>query len=134
MNIGEIEAHAVKFGWNSKGNAEIVVPSKNLEFFKFREEFGSDVKQCEGLEFDGSGKMWFAVYVEDCFDPPICIVRADNASEAEEIFVNTKNWADVSEPDLKDYSEDQLNATERGTMYDPESVSVREVFLSSIVF
>lgn len=45
------------------------------------------VKVCEGLEIESGWKRWFLVYVENCFDPPGCIVNADNEQDAVDAFV-----------------------------------------------
>ena len=138
MTIGELDnVKATLFTWDKSDKATfLVIESDRSDYLDFCKRYGhSDTaKRAEGLEFDGRGKLFFAVFVQDCFDPPLCVVRADNGCEAEEIFVNAKDWADVSETDAKDYPEEHLHATDRGTMYDPQSVSVREVFLKRIDF
>lgn len=137
MNVGELNnVKACVFVWNQSvaanaGNT-LVVPHGNIAFDQFRKEY-PDAKRCEGLDFDQSYPRFFACYVEDCHDPLVLIVRADTGSEAEEAFVNAKDWADIAEEDMKDYDFNQTMPTERGTWYETESVCIREVFLSSVL-
>lgn len=54
-----------------------------------------------------SASPWFAFYVEDCFDPPIWLVRADSWESAYDDFVDA-----LPETDLGDLDEDQRNELE----------------------
>lgn len=136
MNIGEMTGvSSVTFSSDKGGaGALYVVTNGETDFFKFREQHGHDAKKADGINLDGSEARFFLVFVEDCFDPCVCIVRADNGSEAEEKFTDVKDWADVSEADRADYSEDKLQWSGRNTWFDSEGIVVREVFPLSIQF
>jgi len=36
---------------------------------------------------DRTGTRWYLVYPADCFDPPLVAVRADNAQDAHELWL-----------------------------------------------
>jgi len=56
-----------------------------------------NTKRCDYAELDGYGSRFFLCYVADCFDPPMCIVRADNEIEAVDIFVDAFEYARVTQ-------------------------------------
>ncbi len=138
VTLGEIEVKTVSFSERgNEGRCRYIVGTDGMDYCDFLRTYnGGEVqhKRATGVELDGFGKAFFMVYVEDCFDPPVAIVRADNAQDAEEAFVDALPWAHISEPDLKDYSEDDdsLSYGPSGQPYDSSSVMIREVRLVAI--
>jgi hypothetical protein len=73
----------------------------NPEYFALRDIH--DVHRIQGInETDGWGSWWL-LFVEDCFSPPMYIVRAKNETEAIEIFLDTWTACQIDEADYKDY-------------------------------
>lgn len=150
MTIGDINAKSCFFSLGND-NHRYVVTDMDWDRFKDRytgyfeadsgkwcrgEMIDKDLKQCEAVDFDQSGDF-YAVYVEDCFDPPMCIVRADDPSDAQERFLDEKDWADIDKEDAekltdKDWDSGLYTHTGRNTLAHTESVMVREIKLVRI--
>lgn len=60
-------------------------------------------------ESGDSEAVWFAFFEEDCFDPPIYIVRAESWEQAYEDFLDTRPDADLS-----DWSDEERAEFEAG--------------------
>ncbi len=134
--LTDIEVNAMIF--QSPGNPKhfYVVGRDDMDFLDFMKKYcvgDQDAKRATGVELDGTGKHFWMVHVEDCFDPPIAIVRADSLCDAEDAFTDALNWAHITDPnDLKDYDEDNLHYSPSGVPYDIESVMIREIKLHGI--
>ena len=67
-----------------------------------------------------SDERWFAFYEEDCFDPPVWIVRADSWETAYEVFCDEA----LDSVDLEDLDPEQRVAVEgEGNLPDGYSIS-----------
>jgi len=112
-----------------------------LEWLNFKEELRpyEDAKRATAVNLDGVEKRFFLVWVQDCMDPPMAIVRADHEADAIDWFVDVLSWAHLDEVDLKDYIvekavdgkdpvySDNLGFGSSGQMYDNESLMVKEI-------
>ena len=98
----------------------------------------TDAKRATGVNLDGVEKEFYLVWVQDCMDPPVAIVRADNVSDAIDEFVEELTWAHLDELAAKDYIEegtdgkdlkysDSLGIGPSGQMYDSESLMVMDI-------
>lgn len=54
-------------------------------------------KRCDYAQFDVYGDYFYLCYVANCFDPLMCIVRADDEREAVDMFVDTFEYARVTQ-------------------------------------
>lgn len=145
IDLGEVKVHSVVFKTLYRDDCQYIVTSESE---KFREQFGYvQVKQCDGANFDGWGKYWYAVYISDCFDPPVVIVRADDESEAIDVAVDAYPYmqmgadtvaqiekdirselpADCTDDDVWDKMNGQVGITGDGVYYDCESLGLFEV-------
>jgi hypothetical protein len=84
-------------------------------------------RQATGVNLAGDGERFFLVYVEDCFAPPVAIVRADNEQDAEELFVQELPWARLTEEQVEDINEDDVGIGPNGELYDQGAVRIHEV-------
>ncbi len=107
--------------------------------------------ECEDLEYDrfsqaayvnaqGLEEEHFLCYVEDCLDPPLAVVRAEHACDAQEWFTEELPWADVPEdclPEVKPEDNEQewehLSFTSRGTWVETESIRIFALRLVQIL-
>ncbi len=136
ITISDIKARAMLFETSeyhspTEADTTYVVESEPLEWTEFHEEYdvgSTRAKQCQGINLDGDGDF-FLVYVDDCFDPPLCIVRADHAQDAEALFASETDYALIEEPDLEDFDEENISLDDNGRPYDSESIMIREVRL-----
>lgn len=71
------------------------------------------------------GKAWL-VYVEDCLDPPLYIVEADDPCDAEDEFLDSEfSWSlRINDVDLPDYDEDSLRFDPKGHPVDTERLMI----------
>lgn len=134
FDMGDVIATAAvfTFGPDSNSKSLLIVTREPMTHAERLDRFGHDAKGCVGVHLDDSGSKFYAIWVEDCFDPPIAIVRADHEQDALDTFVDKLDWAHVSEPDLADYTEDQLSYGPNGQPYDGESIGMLEVKLVRI--
>lgn len=139
FTLGEISIRSASFVWKEdKDNLHrLIVGIDDMDYLDFLRRYNStnvQHKRCKGINLDGSEKLFFAVYVEDCFDPPIAVVRASGASEAEERFADELDWAHISDVDLKDYEEEpsSLSWNSDGKPYDTSGIMIRELRLLCI--
>lgn len=140
IELNEVKASAVGFTYADDKGADVralfVVEAEESDWQTFRTRYGFDAKRAEGVDLEEWGGRFFLCYVENCFDPCVCVIRAENASEAEERFTDEKDWADVGEEDLKEanpadpnelWLHDNISWTARGTYYSREMVCIREL-------
>ena len=139
--LGNISASAVLFQ-DLNGNPEhvyVVVP-EGIDFMMWkdnlwrRNNFQNDYASATGLQLeDDTYNKFYKVCVADCYSPPLAIIRADNESEAIDAFADELTWAHVEEPDLADYSEDDLSYNSNGKPYDSSNIHVCEVVLAGVL-
>jgi hypothetical protein len=116
-----------------------VIENVRSELDAFRQRYGDNAKRATGVALNECGARFYLMYVEDCFDPCLAIVRADNESEAVETFLDALDWCDIDAPDLADYTEERLMelpyTDERGGKHcDTEALRGVEVQLHTIKF
>ncbi len=140
MQLGTINILHAVFQSPTVPNRRYVVGAEHMDTLAFLNAFNNGPAQHQkatGVNMDGEGKF-FLCYVEDCFDPPVAIVRGENAADAEERFVDECEWAQVSDDDMDAEREDADNDstgysyTGNGTRYDGETIKVYEVRCLSI--
>lgn len=134
--LGTLTVKALHFSLDGSTH-RYVVGVDDMDFLDFHKkynhnEFGPvDCKKATGFKMDETYDDFFMVYVEDCFDPPIAIIRAEHGQEAAEIFTDELTWAHVDEKDVTDEQIDaglyQMN--NNGKWYDAETLRVRNVRL-----
>ena len=81
----------------------------------------------------GPGGLWFAFYHEDCFEPPVYIIRARSWEEAYESFLEEFGQV-VDEATIEDEyveDDDRLYHTARGPV-DTENVKGHELKLIAV--
>lgn len=147
FTLAEIKIKAALFRdiFDHKNQGAVYVAGlEDMDYLEFIKKYPSGKRAVHhrGLD-DGYLKHFYMVFVQDCWDPPIVIIRADNEMDAEETWASEFDWADVEEPDLKDYAKGNPNAgeevqyeslmwSERGTYYDTQLVCVRELKLVGV--
>ncbi len=146
FTVNNIECKALHFTIGS--DHRYIVHKGETDWDKFRKLFGwGCARPATGLNIDGDGE-WYAVYVEDCFDPPVAIIRAETWEDVEEIFLAELDWADVDAEDFLEegeglqngkvvsyeslYDNDHLVYTDRRTTADTESIMIRSAKLVQI--
>ncbi|MFO0964632.1 MAG: hypothetical protein U0793_03465 [Gemmataceae bacterium] len=130
IELPNVKAKAVHFQSPFAKNHRYVVLAEKMDYLEFLRTYNQGPVECKaatGVNLDGCEERFFMVYVEDCFDPPIAIVRADSEQDAEELFVDELPWAHITEPDLNDYDPETLVYGPSGQPYDSESVRVHPV-------
>ena len=131
ITLPAVKARAVHFANVHNANERYVVFPRWLTSVDILHD-GIKCRQATGVNLEGAGARFFLVYVEDCFDPPVAIVRADNEQDAEEWFVQELPWARLSEGRLKDLHEDDVGIGPNGELYDQGAVRIHEVRLAHI--
>lgn len=132
------EPAAIVFDFDGPHGALVVerTPSDYPDFHRaFDREGAPPARRAVGVDvWDFSGPArYYAVWVDDCFDPPIAVVRAKDEGEAEEMFLDALDWSHITAPlDLADYDADALHYTSSGIPCDTEGVRIREVSLARI--
>jgi len=102
-----------------------------------------DCNRVSGLIDEDEGDNWFVLWIEDCFQPAVYLVRADNFQEAYDDFIDARiDELRIDESDYSDYgiteggapsdSELDFNVTSDGTPVDTESIQGREVTICRI--
>jgi hypothetical protein len=131
ITVSDIQATALIFDWNGR---KVVLDAENLGTLAFWDKHGQDCHHVtHHANVDDYGKGWFVFYVEDCFAPPLAIIRADSFETAYEIFCDEfERWIRVDETDAADYPEDERNYNGNGTHIDTESVQGAEIRLVSV--
>jgi len=117
-------------GPNNAENKFVCIPADSTpeQWWKMSKDL-VNAKRCDYAEFDGYGENFYLCFVSDCFDPPMCIVRADNEAEAVDIFVDNFAYARVTQENYGTPEEFE-KAIEDGTVgvgdgsnyYDAESM------------
>src|ERR1035438_7732903 len=103
ITLGEISVSALVF---SMGDVCYVVGRESMDYIDFMMQYDQGPNRTHraiGLNMDSTDTNFWAVWVDDCFDPPIVIIRADHEGNAEEIFADELDWAHINEVDLPDY-------------------------------
>ena len=95
--------------------------------------YAENVRHVSDVNLEQAGfanDVWVAFYIEDCFDPPVYIVRASSWEEAYEGFIDWQvDQLKIEEPDLKDYDEESLHYSSNGVPVGTEGVRGKEVWL-----
>ena len=107
-------------------------PMNNIEFNQKYNVGDVECKQATPVNIDSEYQKFFMFYVSDCYDPPIAIVCAKSFEEAHGWFVDELNWSHISEPDLKDYDQENLDYNSNGTPYDSEGIHGYEIKLIGV--
>lgn len=142
--LGDVEVKAVHFSADpagQDGTFYVVLPDGDRSagaWDDYPDLPGMRFKRATGLCLDDStaGNHFWLVYVDDCYDPPVAVVRAKHVEDAIDAFVDELPWAHMSEEDyadlVKDYGEeraaDMVGWGPSGQIYDSERVMIREVF------
>ena len=152
LTLGEVKAQAVLFTSPMNDKNFYVCGLDDMDFMEFRNRYDNapgnaerQYKRATALCFDDSYDRFFMVYVADCFDPPIAIIRAENECEALEIFADELEWAHIGETDLPDYLKpaderregdseyvDSVSWNSSGKPYETESIQMHEIRLHSV--
>ena len=129
--INDIHAEAVVFRFGSR---ELIL-TDGLDTLAFWDRFGQEARQTTHcFNLDDYGDHFFAFWVEDCFAPPIAIIRATLFEDAYEIFCDEfSRWMAIDETDLHDYDRETLNYSASGVAIDTESVQGEEIELLRII-
>lgn len=139
FTMSDVEASAAVFRSPLCDTHFYVVGREDMDFLEFMRRYNVgnvDCKRATGVQLDNTGDKFFMCYLEDCFDPPIAIVRADNAQDAVEWFVEECAWARLDPKDAQEreeeYGEDVVGYGPNGEPYDNEAMTVREICLARI--
>lgn len=111
----------------------------SLEFMKRYNVGNVECQQVRHADLDQDEEHFFMCYSEDCYDPPIVIVRAEDMDAAIDVFVEEfPNLGAMDEETRKerekDGLEDTIGYTGQGNIYDTERVMVREIELVRLEF
>ncbi len=103
MNVSDVQAIAAVFNF---GGRELIVEADReaLDTLGFWDRYGHDCHRAMGhYGLDDYGSF-FVFYVEDCFDPPLYVIRADTFESAYEIFCDEfSRLIAIDDSDLSDY-------------------------------
>lgn len=132
--VGDVRAVAAVFRSPFHPDHYYVVRKPRMNYLDFiaRYNVGNvQCKQCDGYNLDDSlCPHFYAVFVADCFDPPIVLIRAASPSDAQDIFLDETPYAHITDPnDLKDYDPETLYYNSNGAPCDTESVQIHDVQL-----
>lgn len=135
MVLGTIKVKALYFLIQSPFSKTFIVGADELSESDFMTKYCSGSERAEracGIKFDDEfGTKFFMVFVSDCFDPPIAIVRAENENDAIEYFVQNKNWTHVP-PDEINENDDNISWSDNGIAYRNDNINVHEVKLTIV--
>lgn len=102
-------------------------------------DYAHDYRLCTPVNMDAGpirGDLFFMCYCEDCMSPPVAIVKADDIEEAIDMFVETCEWAQMSEEDAAEREADGLGETVgmtgQGVRYDNETIHIRPIQLMRV--
>ena len=140
ITLGEISVSALVF---SMGDWRCVVGRESMDYIDFMQQYDQGpihTHRVIGLNMDSTDTNFWAIWMDDYFDPPVVIIRADHEGNAEEIFVDELDWAHINEVDLPDYlsgdkkqqDSEYLNFNSKGQPYDSESIQCRQVKLVKV--
>lgn len=137
IELGTIKATAVVFQSPFNPKHFYVVRAEKMDYLEFMKQYcvgDVDCKQADGVNFDNylDNGTFFMCYSEDCFDPPVAIVRADDVEEAIDLFVDECEWARMSDEDVEERDKDGLGETVGWTgmnKYDNETMQCRSIKL-----
>lgn len=126
------------------GTDELIVERTRTEHAEFHKRYDRDAHQrpaqratgIDVIDSRADDSQYWAVWVEDCFDPPVAIVQTDDhdaPSDAIDKFVDELDWAHMDESDAADYEPDELHYNSSGILYDMERMNMREVQLVRVV-
>lgn len=139
LSLDNMEAVAIIFT-HKKGvsdhERDILVTKDPMDWSDQLTRWGYHMKRAEPIELDGFGKHYYAIGVSDCFDPPLCVVRADHEGDAQDAFLSEKDWADWDQDTIdcsvRDDGEEKtfehLTPTDRGTWAETEGIVIWEVY------
>lgn len=132
MSFGSCNVTAAIFEFSGRLVVEADRSSDTLAFWA---KYGQDASRAMGhYGLDDYQDRFFAFWVEDCFDPPVYVIRADSFESAYEIFCDEfSRLIEISESDLPDYDPETLNYSASGVPIDTEAVNGREIKLLSLV-
>lgn len=143
FEVGSVEFDYLVFRWRGH---ELIVGADGMENDKFEERFGPYARRVNYIyeSYDGI-TSFFVVYQEDCYDPPLTVVRARCVEDAIDNFVDNTGIADVriSDEDLKDFCDcddktgivdpdslvETIRCTGSGNNYNSDSMMVSEAKL-----
>lgn len=102
ITLHDIEATALIFAWGN--DRQLVVPATpvrdSLTLWKL---YGNDATEAYGFYEESEGPF-FAFWIEDCFDPPVYVVRARTFETAYETFCDEfSRLITIDDSDLPDY-------------------------------
>ena len=91
------------------------------------------------VNFDSDGARFFLCYAEDCFSPPLFVVRADDESEALDALVSAHCQtfeldADAVAEREADGLGETVGYTDTGLAYDSETLRLRPLTLRTVNF
>ncbi len=101
--------------------------------------FTSGNHTATAADMEGDGRFWLC-YSEDCFSPPMFIVRADNESDAVDALLDTfpaqftMSAEDEAEREADGHPETVGYAGNGSVPYDTETLRIRELRLVSVQF
>lgn len=92
-----------------------------------------------GQEFDtnelhNEWEQYYYVCCEDCAFPPVYIIQAINADDAQDHFLNDTDICKVEEPGLADYDEESLTYNDSGVPQDIELLAIRPIELVCVLY
>jgi hypothetical protein len=119
-----------------------------MDFLEWLNKYDSSkYKQATGVNLGEDFPNFYMVYVEDCFDPPVAIVRGESAEDALDTFIDELTWAHMSDEDVEEAIQDHAEKGKSASMDDPpdwvtyssggqaynsESLMIRDIKLYSV--
>jgi hypothetical protein len=85
------------------------------------------------LNLDEDNDKFWLVYTADCAWPGLYLVRATDAGEALEVYLDKTDHATISAEDIKDYDENAIHYADCGKRCDTESTGVHELELVAMI-
>ena len=137
--FGEIRHQQWKravFAWeNGPGELVVNASGERSDFLEFLREFPNG-KQCDGSGFAEDHGTFFAVACEDCYDPPIGVVKCDDC-DAVDVAVDAFHWMriDAAYAAERDSEGLRVEYSDGGNhAYDPELMRVFPIKLVRVEF
>lgn len=133
MILGTLDVKAVVFVSPHNPDHSYVVGLDAMNYLDFIDKYdGTKCKRADSFNFEDDYSGFFMVYNEDCFDPPVAIIRCGSAMDAEDMFVEEFDWSPRVNIGEDDYTEDNVQWTSGGIPYDSEGIKVYPVKIRCI--
>jgi hypothetical protein len=131
-----VKAKVLHFREKGRERPTYIVLAEEMDYIEFMKKY-PEGRKVTGVELTEGWGKFFLCFLQDCFDPPLAIVNADDEEGAIDAFVYQCEWARMSDEDAEEREKefpDQglVGYADHVLCYDAELMMVREVKLVGV--